>query len=230
VAPLAATATATRLGDAVSALADAAAALRPIGPWGGVLVTAAGIAALTVGARHARVVAAWGGAEAGALAVLALHRPIEAHLGLSPAVAVCVGGAAVGVACGAFPAGFPFAAGALIGAFLGGEIVVDLIGVVAGALVGGLAGVALGRLITAAFASFTGGVLAALGLATAFAWVSLAREMAARPFALAGMALVLGIAGTAYQAGRPPPPPQQPPPPPTVQREPEEWPWKGSTR
>lgn len=223
-APLAA----ARLGDAVAALADAAAALRPIGPWGGVLVAAAGIAALTVGARHARAVAVWGGAAVGALALLALRRPIEAHLGLSPSVAALAGGAALALACGIFPGAFPFAAGALVGAFLGGEIVGDVVGVGAGALMGGFAGVALGRRVTAAFAAFAGGVLAALGLTAAFAWIPLAREVGARPFALAGMALVLGIAGTAYQAGRPEtaPPPQRPPPP--AARDPQEWP--GGTR
>lgn len=229
-APLTASA-AVRIGAAVSALADAAAALRPIGTWGGMLVAAAGVAALTVGARHARVVAVWGGAAAGALAVLALHRPIEAHLGLSPAVAACAGGAAMAVACGVFPGVFPLAAGALIGAFLVGEVLGDLVSIGAGALVGGLGGVALGCRVTAAFASFVGGVLSALGLTAAFASVPLAREIGARPFALAGMALVLGIAGTAYQAGRPalapPPAPRSPTPPPA--RDPQEWPSR-STR
>jgi hypothetical protein len=225
-APLAA---ASRLGDAIGALAAATAALRPIGPWAGWLVAAVGIAALTVGARHTRVVAVWGGAAVGALAPLALHRPIEAHLGLSPAVASCAGGAAVAFACGIFPGAFPFAAGALAGGFLGAWVMGDMIGVGAGALVGAFAGVAAGLRVNAAFASFAGGVLAALGLSAAFAWLPLARELGGRPFALAGVALVLGIAGTAYQAGRPapPPPPRSPTPPPA--RDPQEWPGR-STR
>jgi hypothetical protein len=226
-APLAATA--ARLGDAIGALSDAVAALRPIGPWCGWLLAAAGIAALTVGARHARAVAVWGGAAVGALALLALHRPIEAHLGLSPSVASCAGGAAMALACGVFPGAFPFAAGALAGAFLGAGVMGDMIGVGVGALVGGFAGVATGRRVTAAFASFAGGVLAVVGLSAAFTWLPLAREIGGRPFALAGMAIVLGIAGTAYQAGRPAPapPPRSPTPPPA--RDPQEWPGR-STR
>lgn len=225
-APLAATT--APLVDAVAALADASAALRPFGPWAGALVLAAGIAALTVGARHGRVLAVWGGAAVGSLAAVGLQRPIQAGLGIGPSIAVWACALAVAAGCGIFPRAFTFVAGALPGALLGAEVLGGAVGPVAGGLLGGIAGVAVGRLVTAAFASFTGGALAALGLSAALAPWAFGRELGARPFALAAVALVLGIAGTAFQARsgpvrRPPPPPLPPGP-----YEPHEW--RGGTR
>jgi hypothetical protein len=220
-APLAAT-TAGVI-EAVAALADAAAALRPFGPWGGALVAAAGIAALTVGTRHARVLAVWGGTAVGVLAAFALHRPLQAGLGIAPSIATWVCALAGAAACGFIPKAFTFLAGALPGALVGAEILGGAVGPVAGALLGGIGGVAAGGLVTAAFASFTGGVLAALGLSAAFAPLAFAREIGARPFALAAVALVLGVAGTAFQARRGPPRRPEPPPLPPGPYEPHEW-------
>ena len=202
-APLAATA--ARLSEAVAALGGAAAALSPHGPWAGALVTGPGVVALVAGARHARALALWGGAAVGALAALALHRPIQAHLGLSPTTAAWALGAAGAVLCGAFPGAFPLAAGALPGAVIGAGVALGgrpALGAAAGAVAGGVAGMAAARLVTAAFAALVGGVLTVLGLSAALASFPLARELAGRPFALAAVALVLGIAGAAFQSGR----------------------------
>ena len=221
-------ATTTRLADAAAALAEASAALRPFGPWGGALVAAAGIAALTVGARHARVLAVWGGAAAGVLAALTLFRPIQARVGISPSVATWVCALVGAAACGFFPSAFTFLAGALPGALVGGDILGGAVGPVSGALLGGIVGLAAERLVTAAFASFTGGILAALGLSAALASYAFAREIGARPFAIAAVAIVLGIAGTAFQVRRGPPRRPEPPPLPPGQYGPHEW--RGGTR
>jgi hypothetical protein len=212
-APLAAAA--ARLGEAVAALAAAAAALRPFGTWGGALVAAAGIAGLTIGARHARVLGVWGGAAAGALAAAALHRPIQAHVGFSASLAQWASAALVAAGCGLFPGAFPLVAGALPGAAIGVEVPLGgepALGAAAGALAGAIAGVAAPRLVGAAFASFVGAAVTVLGASAALATNPLARELAARPFALGGVAIVLAIAGTAFQAARPPPRPALSPP------------------
>lgn len=205
-APLAATA--ARLSDAVVALGEAAATLRPLGPWAGALIAGIGLAALTIGARQRRMLALWGGAAVGALAALAVGRLVQAHLGLSPSTVVWIGGAAGAALCAAFPALFPPAAGALAGAVVGGELPLSSVPGVpaaAGAAVGAIAGVASSRLVAAGFASFFGGALVVLGLSTALGGHPLAHELADRPFALAAVALVLGIAGTAFQGARRPP-------------------------
>jgi hypothetical protein len=202
--PLAAAA--AHLGEAVSALAAAAAALRPVGPWGGALVAVAGIAGLTMGARHPRVLGVWGGAVAGGLAAAALHGPIQAYLGVSPSLVAWAGGVAGAAVCGIFPGAFPLVAGALPAGVLGVQVPLagqPAFGAAAGALAGAIAGVSAARLVTAAFASFVAGAVAVLGASTALVSQPLAREIAARPFALAGLTLVLGIAGTAFQASRP---------------------------
>lgn len=121
-----------------------------------------------------------------------------------------VGAAAGGVACGRYPWAFPVAAGALPAALLGATVPLGgraAFGAGAGALLGGIVGLAFARFVAAAFASAVGGVLLAAGAVAAAAPRPLARELAAHPFALAALALVCAIAGTAYQlarAGAPP--------------------------
>ena len=193
------------LADGMTALSTAVEAVRSLGAWAGAVLALLGVASLTVATRFARPLAAWGGAVLGAAWALALHRPIQAHLGAGPALAAAAGALAAGAACGAFPAAFPFAAGALPGALLGAAVPLAgsaALGVGAGALLGGIVGLAAGRVVRAAFASLTGGVLVAVGLVAAAGLRPFARELAERPFALAGLALVLGIAGTAFQIGR----------------------------
>jgi hypothetical protein len=54
-------------------------------------------------------------------------------------------------------------------------------------------------------------VLVALGLVAALGSRPIGRELAARPVALLGIAVVLAIAGAAYQLGRPAAPAGPPP-------------------
>jgi hypothetical protein len=193
------------LADGIAALSGAVEAVRSLGAWAGALLVLLGVATLTVATRFARPLAAWGGAVLGAIGALALHRPIQAHLGAAPHLAAAVGALAAGLAFGAFPAAFPFAVGALPGALVG--LAVPLagsaaLGAGAGVLVGGIVGMAAARVVKAGFASLTGGLLVAVGLAAAAGARPLGRELAARPFVLAGLAIVLGIAGAAFQMGR----------------------------
>ncbi|MFL5366603.1 MAG: hypothetical protein ACJ781_14115, partial [Myxococcales bacterium] len=69
----------------------------------------------------------------------------------------------------------------------------------AGALAAGLVGLLLARVVSAAAAGLGGAFALGLGLLACFAETPLARELAGRPAALVGFALVLGIAGAALQ-------------------------------
>jgi hypothetical protein len=184
-------------------VAALAATLVPLGPAAGVPLAVMGALGLTVATRWRRPLAIAGGAAIGALAALALRGLAAAHLGLSAgATALLLGGA--GAAAGAaLPGAFPFAAAALPGALLGAQVPLagrSALGAAAGGLVLGLLGLAFGRLVAAAFASACGALLLALGVVASFGRTEAARELAGRPAALVGAALVLAIAGVARQA------------------------------
>jgi hypothetical protein len=191
-----------RIAEAAAGLGVAADAVRAHGPWSGALLVLAGVAALTVAARSPRTLAAAGGAVLGALSALALRGWIAAHVGLSAPLSVTLGGvtgAGVGLA---FPAAFPFLAGAVPGAILGAGVPLSgraVLGAAAGAAVGGVAGLAAGRAVAAVVASLLGGALVAVGGVAMLGARPIAAELAGRPFALAAIAVVLGIAGAAYQ-------------------------------
>jgi hypothetical protein len=188
----------------VAALADA---VVPLGIVAGAPLAAVGIVALTVATRRRLPLAIAGGAAVGALAAVALRELAVAHFGVSPATTVILL-AVAGSAAGALaPAAFPFAVAALPGALIGAQVPLAgraVFGAAAGALVAGVAGLALGRLVAVAFASLCGGLLVALGLLALFGGSPLARELAGRPAAVAGFAIVLAIAGVAFQAARTP--------------------------
>jgi hypothetical protein len=196
-----------RAAELFEGIAAVAGALVPLGPVAGVPLVAAGLVALTVATRHRRALATCGTAALGALAAVALRGALAAHLGLSvtpAAILLALGG---GLAGAAAPAAFPFAAAALPGALLGAQVPLagrSVLGAAAGGVLSGLVGLAFGRLVAAAFASACGGLLVALGLLASFARAPLARELAGRPAAVAGLALVLAVAGVAFQAAAPP--------------------------
>jgi hypothetical protein len=194
---------AARVAELFEGIAALARALVPLGPAAGAPLAALGLAALTVATRNRRALAILGTAIAGALAGLALRGHVAAHLGASAATAAIALGLIGGAAAAAVPALFPFAAAALPGALLGGQVPLAgraLLGAAAGALLAGLVGLALARLVAAAFASACGGLLVAVGVLAAFGRTPLARELADRPAAVAGLALVLAVAGVAFQA------------------------------
>jgi hypothetical protein len=191
--------------EVVSALGGAVESLRALGPWVAAPVAVAGLVALTVGTRRARPLAACGGAALGALFALALRAPLQTYLAVSPAAAAAAGAVAVGTACGAFPATFPFALGALPGALLGGGVALGgqpALGAAAGALAGGFVAALAARVVTALFAALAGAIAFGVGAAALAGVHPLARELAARPFALAGLAVVLAVAGAAFQLER----------------------------
>lgn len=206
---LAAAAPPDRLGEGLADLVRLVLLARALGVAGGLALALAGVAALTVADRLRRPTAAAGGALVGALAALSLRALLAAHLGLSPAMAAAVGAAAGGVAGVLFPPVFPAAAGALAGALLGAHL--PLAGRAAlGAAAGGLAGAALGllgaRAVTVSLAVISGGLALGAGLLSLGGARPLAVELASRPFALLGFALVAAIAGGAYQLSRAAPP------------------------
>jgi len=177
-----------------------AARLHPLPVWGLASVGVAGLAVLLAGARWRRPVALSGGAAVGWLAGLAGAGVLGLPGGLFPLLgAIVLGGASL-----LLPSVFPFAAGGLVGAFLGGLLPVPGQGPVAGAvalfLVGGV-GLMAARLLAAAAAGLAGAAVLGLALlAGARHWQPLA-ALAARPVVLAGLMLVVAIAGAAYQAG-----------------------------
>jgi hypothetical protein len=194
-----------RIADAVVGLGVAAETVRRHGPWTGALLVLAGAAALTLSARSRHGLAVLGGAALGALAALAARSWIAAHVGLSPGAAAAIGAAAGAAAGGAWPGAFPFAAGAVPGAILGAGVPLSgraILGAAAGAAVGGVVGLAAGRATVTALASIAGGALVAVGGVALLGGRPIAAELAARPFALAAVAIVLGIAGAAYQISR----------------------------
>jgi hypothetical protein len=117
-----------------------------------------------------------------------------------PVAALILGGA-----CAAFPPLYPVAVGALPGALLGVHVPVGgrpAFGAAAGGLAAGLVALVFGRGVSVLFASLAGGLCVALGAMAVFGRQPLAAELAARPFALLGLALVLGVAGAAFQLSR----------------------------
>lgn len=184
-----------------------AALVQPLGLYLGVPLAAGGAAALVAGARHRRILAVAGLAAVGALASAALRTPLSAHLGLSAPVGAALLGGAGALAGLLLPAAFPFGAAALPGALAG--LLVPLggrpaAGAAAGALLAGIFGLLLGRVVSATAAALGGAFALGLGLLACFRESPLARELAGRPAALLGFALVVGIAGAALQLSRPP--------------------------
>lgn len=193
------------IADAVAGLGAAADAVRVRGAWAGVLLVVLGAAALTVPARSRRALAVVGGFALGGLAALAARGWISAHVGISPwisAAVAAVAGAAIG---GGWPRAFPFVAGAVPGAVIGSGVPLAgraLLGAAAGAAVGGVVGLAAGRAAVTVALSLVGGALVAVGGVALLGARPFAEQLAARPFALAALAVVLGVAGAAYQLSR----------------------------
>jgi hypothetical protein len=200
LAPLAASV--SGFGDALAALGRWAGWARGAGPIAGALLALAGLLALTLALRAPRPLAAAGGALVGALAGLAVRGPLALHLGLSAPAAAAAGAAVAAAACGLLPPLFPFAAGALPGALLGLHAPVGgraALGAAVGALVAGVIALVFARPVTALVAGLAGGLVAAGGALALLGARPLGAELAARPFALLGFAIVTGIAGAAFQ-------------------------------
>lgn len=187
-------------GLAIAALARLVAWLRGGGPAFGVVLVVSGAVLLAAADRLRRPVALLGGAAVGALAAYAARPVLPATLSPTAwgwaAAVLCGGGAALA------PTAFPALAGALAGALLG--VHVPVAGKPAlGALIAGAVGAALlsvgARSVAAILASLAGGLAVGVGLVTLAGGREIGVEIAARPLVLLGVAVVLGIAGAAFQ-------------------------------
>jgi hypothetical protein len=193
---------AARSADGLAGLARASAWVRGAGLVVQATLALAGVVALTVVGRAERAMSGLGGALAGALAALALRSGIMLHLGIGPYVAVPVAAVIAGAASAALPRLFPFLAAALPGALVGLELPIGgrpWAGALALGLAAGFVAAAFARGVGVTLVSLAGGLALAVAGAALFAGRPWAAGIAERPLVLCGLALVLGIAGAAYQ-------------------------------
>ena len=204
---------ATHAADALEGIARASSWVRAAGLWAQGTLLVAGAVSLTVLGRAERAMSGLGGALAGALVALAFRSAILVHVGMGPRFAVPVAAALAGALSAALPRLFPFIAAALPGFVAGLEIPLAghaWAGGVAVGLAAGFVSAAFARGVGVAFVSLAGGLalsMAAAAMLDGHAW---AAAIAARPLVLCGFAIVLGVAGTAYQVPVRPRPSGQP--------------------
>ncbi|HYD43431.1 MAG TPA: hypothetical protein VEB43_21545 [Anaeromyxobacter sp.] len=188
------------LGAALTALSGLAARLRGGGPFVGVLLVGCGAVLLAAADRLRRPVALLGGAAVGALAAHAARGILPGAL--SPAgwawvaAILCGGGAALA------PPAFPALAGALAGGLLGAHVPVagkPALGAFIAAAVGAAFLSVGARSVAAVLASVAGGLAVGVGLVVLAGGREIGVELATSPFVLLGIAVVLGIAGAAFQ-------------------------------
>jgi len=186
----------------------AAGVAREIGagsPLLGGAVVLAGLVVLLVGARARRPVAVVGAAGVAAVAVRLLGREAGAALGLSPAALPAVAAAVAGAAAAIVPQVFPVLAGALPGALLG-ELLAPagrrVEALAAGAALGAVVGFLAARLVASAAASLAGALAVAIGASGALRATPPGRALLAHPTALLAAAVILAVAGTAFQLPR----------------------------
>jgi hypothetical protein len=168
-------------------------------------VLLAGLVLLVVGARARRPVAVAGSAGVAAIAALWLAARLPAVKEVAPTTLAAGSAAAAAALAAVFPPIFPALAGALPVAVL-----VDLVSpsdrwpeaAAAGALLGAIAGLVFARTVAALVASGAGALAFAVGVAGALAGTGAGRALAAHPVAVLAVAVVLGVAGTAFQLSR----------------------------
>lgn len=168
-------------------------------------VVAAGLFVLLFGARSRRPVAVAGAAGAAAVAAHWLAtRP-----GLSPGIPASTLSAVAAAISGALavvvPQIFPALAGALPGAVLAEALAPParrLEVVAAGAILGAVLGFLGSRLVASAVASGLGAVAVAVGASAALHGTGPGRMLQAHPTATLAAAIVLCVAGTAFQFSR----------------------------
>jgi hypothetical protein len=190
------------LGLLLSALVRLIAWVRGLGPLVGGAVALVGAVLLTAADRLRRPVAALGGAAVGALAARAAEPLLPGALSLAgwSWILATVGAGVAGLA----PILFPALVGALVGALLGVHVPVAGKAALGAALAGavGAALLAMGaRSAAVILACLGGGLMLGAGLVTLAGGHELAAELAARPMVLLGLAVVLGVAGAAFQLG-----------------------------
>jgi len=161
-----------------------------------------GAVQLAAGGRARRPIAVVGGAVVGVVAASAFGGPLADLTGLSGRALAGVAAAVAGGLCGAFPPLFPAAGGALPAALAAAVLAPEAhrpIAVGLGAVAGAAGGLVAARLVAAAVAAAIGAFALALGLAGALQHAGVGRALAAHPAALLAVAVVLAVAGAAFQ-------------------------------
>jgi len=162
----------------------------------------AGLVVLLFGARARRPVAALGAASVAAAAASWLGAPVGSALGLSPSMLAVSSAAAAGAFAALLPPIFPALAGALPGALLAVLLAPTdrrLEVLAAGAVLGAVAGFLAARLIASVIASAVGAMAVALGATGALRATSVGRALHDHPVAILAAAVVLAVAGAAFQ-------------------------------
>jgi hypothetical protein len=175
-------------------------------PWPiQVAVVAAGLVALLFGARARRPVAALGAAGVAGAASTWLGAPLGSALGLSPSTLAVSSAAAAGALAALLPPIFPALAGALPGALLAdlfapAERRLEVLAI--GAVLGAVAGFLAARLIASMVASAAGALAVAVGAAGALRSTGVGRALHDHPVAVLAAAVILAVAGAAFQFPR----------------------------
>jgi hypothetical protein len=165
-------------------------------------VVLVGLVVLLWGARTRRPVAALGAAGVAAAAAHWLGAPVVSALGLSPSMLAAASAAAAGAFAVLLPQVFPALAGALPGALLAGLLAptdrrLEVLAV--GAVLGGVAGFLAARVVASVIASAVGAMAVAVGATGALSATAVGRALHDHPVAILAVALVLAVAGAAFQ-------------------------------
>jgi hypothetical protein len=168
-------------------------------------VIVAGVVALLFGARARRPVAALGAASVAAAAASWLGAPLGSALGLSPSALAVSSAAAAGALAALLPPIFPALAGALPGSLLADLLApsdrrLEVLAV--GAILGGVAGFLAARLVASMLASLVGALAVVVGATGALLPTTVGRALHDHPVAILGAAVILAVAGAAFQYPR----------------------------
>jgi predicted membrane protein len=175
-------------------------------PWPvAAAVVLAGLGILLFGARPRRPVAALGAAGVAAAAAAALGAPLGEALGLTPSMLAVISAAVAGAVAALLPQVFPALAGALPGALLAGLFAppgrrLEVLAV--GAALGAVVGFLLARLVASAVAATVGALAVALGGTGALRPTAVGRALLDHPVAILAAAVILAVAGAAFQFPR----------------------------
>ncbi|HTN53448.1 MAG TPA: hypothetical protein VML50_13660 [Anaeromyxobacter sp.] len=197
-----------RLEEVLAALLRLVRAARAEGVVAGLPLVALGLAALLTADRFRRVAAALGGGAVGALLAWVASGWIAVHAGLAVGPAAAIAAVVLGTACGLAPVLFPAAAGAAAGTLAGLRLPLGgngPVGTAVAAAVGAALGLVGARSVAVILWCLAGGAVLGAGLLALAGSGRLAADLAARPMALVAFALVVGIAGAAFQLSRPGP-------------------------
>ena len=168
-------------------------------------VVAAGILVLLAGARARRPVAALGAAAVGAIAAGVLGGPAARALAISPSLLAATAAGVAGAAAAVVPQVFPAFAGALPGALVAEVFApagrhLEVLAV--GAALGAVGGFLLARLVASLAAASAGAVAVAVGGAGALRATAPGKALLDHPVAILAVAVLLGVAGAAFQYPR----------------------------